>query len=124
VRREEGDGKRGGEEERGGKEMGLGRGGAYESRKKEVGGGGLVGVWMKSKCTVHCKETIPKIRKLATNIPRNEFRSLSPNIHIHVSVSNLYIPTIGLPILLQENMWADPVQFLFWEYINGIFVAV
>jgi hypothetical protein len=25
-----------------------------------------------------------------------------PNFHIHVSVSDLYIPTIDLPILLQE----------------------
>ena len=25
---------------------------------------------------------------------------LSPNFHIHMSVSDLYIPTIGLPILL------------------------
>jgi hypothetical protein len=34
--------------------------------------------------------------------------------------------TIVLPILLQENMWTDgteDAQFLFWEYINGIFVA-
>jgi hypothetical protein len=32
-----------------------------------------------------------------------ELRGLSPNFHIHVSVSDLYIPTIGLPILLQET---------------------
>jgi hypothetical protein len=37
-----------------------------------------------------------------------ELRGFSPNFHIHVSVSNLYIPMIGLPILLQENMWTDP----------------
>jgi hypothetical protein len=37
-----------------------------------------------------------------------ELRSLTPNFHIHVSVSDLYIPTIGLPILLQENIWTDP----------------
>jgi hypothetical protein len=27
--------------------------------------------------------------------------------HIQVPVSDLYIPTIGLPILLEENMWTD-----------------
>jgi hypothetical protein len=40
--------------------------------------------------------------------PETELRGLSPNFHIHVSVSDLYIPRIGLPILLQENMWTDP----------------
>jgi hypothetical protein len=40
--------------------------------------------------------------------PEKELRGLSPNIHIHVSVSYLYIPTIRLPILLQENMWTNP----------------
>jgi hypothetical protein len=37
-----------------------------------------------------------------------ELLGLSPNFHINVSVSDLYIPTIGLPILLKENMWIDP----------------
>ncbi len=41
--------------------------------------------------------------------PEKELRGLRPNIDIHVSASDLYIPTIGLPILLQENMWTDPV---------------
>ncbi len=34
--------------------------------------------------------------------PEKEYQGLSPNFHIHASVSNLYIPTIGLPILLEE----------------------
>jgi len=34
--------------------------------------------------------------------PEKEYRGLSPNFHIHVSVSDLYISTIGLPILLEE----------------------
>jgi hypothetical protein len=34
--------------------------------------------------------------------PEKEYRGLSPNFHIHVSVSDLYIPRIGLPILLEE----------------------
>jgi hypothetical protein len=37
-----------------------------------------------------------------------KLRNLSPNFLIHVSVSNLNIPTIGLSILPQENMWTDP----------------
>ncbi len=32
-----------------------------------------------------------------------EFCGLGPNVHIHVSVSDLYIPRIGLPIFLQQN---------------------
>jgi hypothetical protein len=38
--------------------------------------------------------------------PGKELRGYSPNSYIHVSVSDLYIPLIGLPILLQENRWA------------------
>jgi len=34
--------------------------------------------------------------------PEKELRGHSPNFHIHVSVSDLYIPTMDLSILLQE----------------------
>ncbi len=37
-----------------------------------------------------------------TNVPRKKLLRHSPNFHIHVSVSDLDIPTIDLPILLQE----------------------
>ncbi len=40
--------------------------------------------------------------------PEKELLGLSPNFYVHLSVSDLYIPTIDLPILLQENMWTDP----------------
>ncbi len=39
--------------------------------------------------------------------PEKELHGLSPNFHIRVSVSDLFIPRIGLPFLLQENMWTD-----------------
>ncbi len=54
----------------------------------------------KSKCLpVHCKDTIPKIRNKYSQ--KRNCASLSPNFHIHVSVSDLNISTMGLPILLQ-----------------------
>jgi hypothetical protein len=39
--------------------------------------------------------------------PEKELRSLSTNFHIHVFVSDIFITTISLPILLQENIWTD-----------------
>jgi hypothetical protein len=44
---------------------------------------------------MHCKEILVYV------FPEKELRGLSPNFHIHVSVSDLYILTIGLPISLQ-----------------------
>jgi hypothetical protein len=35
-------------------------------------------------------------------LPEKEYRGLSPNFHTHASVSDLYIPSIGLPILLEH----------------------
>jgi hypothetical protein len=46
-------------------------------------------------------------RKNAENLkqifPEKEYHGLSPNFHIHVSVSELYIPTMELPFLLEET---------------------
>jgi hypothetical protein len=35
--------------------------------------------------------------------PEMKLRGFVPNFHIHVSVSDLYIPTIGPSILMQQN---------------------
>jgi hypothetical protein len=55
---------------------------------------------------IHCKEPIPK--NLKQIFLEKKLRSQSLNFHMHVSVSDLYIPTIDLPIPLQENMLTDP----------------
>jgi hypothetical protein len=42
-------------------------------------------------------------KKFRFMFPRKGLRGLSPNILIYVSVSDLYISTIGPPIILQQN---------------------
>ncbi len=39
--------------------------------------------------------------------PKQNYNVLFPNFHIHVSVSDLYLPMIGLPILLQPTRHID-----------------
>ena len=53
-------------------------------------------------CKMHCNENPIYVFLFW------ELRGLSPNFHIHVPLSDLYIPMIGLPLLLQENMWTYP----------------
>ncbi len=57
-----------------------------------------------SHCLWLCYTAKTKYRNFETNtvFPEKEYRGLSPNFHIHASVSNLYIPTIGLPVMLEE----------------------
>ncbi len=40
--------------------------------------------------------------------PELKLHGLVPNSYIHVSVSDLYIPRIGLPIWLQQNRQTNP----------------
>ena len=49
-----------------------------------------------------------QFRKFEQMFPEKELHGFSRNFHIHVSVNDLYIPRIRLPILLQENMWTNP----------------
>jgi hypothetical protein len=47
-------------------------------------------------------------RKSIFVFPEKELRGLSPNFHIHVSVSDLYIPRIGPHIFLRQNRQIEP----------------
>ncbi len=53
---------------------------------------------------VHTQDHWHTAKKIQIYVcPEKKLRGLSPNFHIHVSVSDLYIPTIGPPIFLQPN---------------------
>jgi hypothetical protein len=44
----------------------------------------------------------------ASLFPKQNCKVLSPNFHIYLSVSDLFFPGIGLPILLQPNRQTSP----------------
>jgi hypothetical protein len=86
--------------------------------------------------TVHCRENLIYV------FLEKELRGLSHNFHSHLSVSDLYIPTFGPSIYLQQNrqtvqknikiahrnmnagIGTVTVQFLSWEYLFRIFGIV
>ena len=68
----------------------------------------LVDIWQSRAltgihCFIHCQEPTVNTPPFKEIFPKKELLSLSPNFHIHVSVSDLYIPRISPHIFLQQN---------------------
>jgi hypothetical protein len=61
-------------------------------------------VKIQNKCLVSIY-VFPEMKML---FPKQIYYVLSPSSYTHISVRNLYIDRIGLPILLQGNMWTNP----------------
>jgi hypothetical protein len=71
----------------------------------------------KSSCTANegpvriqyiCLVSIYVFPEMKLLFPKQNYNVLSPSSYTHLYVRDLYISRIGLPILLQGNMWTDP----------------
>ncbi len=52
---------------------------------------------------------IPRMKLRAVSLfTKQNCNVLSPRFHINVSVRDLYVPSIDLPVLLQPNRQTDP----------------
>jgi hypothetical protein len=59
-----------------------------------------------AKFQISRKDTVPKT---GTKIfSEKKLCGVGPNFYVHISVSDLYIPTTSLPFWLQQNRWTDP----------------
>jgi hypothetical protein len=64
-------------------------------------------VRIQDKCLVSIYE-FPEMKLAALLFPKQNYSVPFPSFHIHVSVSDLYFTSTGLPILLQPNRQTDP----------------
>jgi hypothetical protein len=80
----------------------------WESMDSEINP--LHALQMKGHCESKINVWFPsmysqKWKYAASLFPKQNYNVLSPSSFTHISVRDLYIPMIGLPILLQPNMW-------------------
>ncbi len=53
-------------------------------------------------------EVLHEVPEMKLLFPKQNYNVLSSSSNTHISVRDLYISRIGLPIPLRENMWTDP----------------
>jgi hypothetical protein len=60
------------------------------------------------KILYKCLVPINVFTEMKLLFPKQNYNVLSPSSYTNISVRDLHITRMGLPILLQGNMWTDP----------------